>query len=447
MLIVTTIILSMIIVPLVNLSLIPNIILISLFLSFINFHIQFTNSSFIIIGVIIKSLNCSIVSLSLFISLLIILVTTKFKINEISPNNFIITVMTLLIIIIIFFFTSNLLILYVIFELSLIPTLILIIKWGNQPERLQSAIYFVIYTICASLPLLFIIIKIYNDLSHLSLYPNYPLPVISEEIGINIYYLVIILPFLVKLPTWGTHLWLPKAHVEAPIRGSIILAGILLKLGGYGLIIIISLLHKIGGDYITILLIRSNIWGAIAVRWICLRSTDIKKLIAYSSIIHINLLVAGVITKTIIGVTGRILIIIAHGIRSPGIFSLANVNYEKTLTRNILIHKNIASIQPNIILIWFILISANIAAPPSINLISEIIISIRVLKVSFILSIILLIITFLGGAYNLYLYSAQQGNNQIIVSPREKDMSINYLSLITQRIPCFILIIIIQIMV
>jgi len=182
----------------------------------------------------------------------------------------------------------------------------------------------------------------------------------------------------------------------------------------------------------------------VLIGFVCISSIDIKVLIAYSSVIHINLLVLGVIRQSIIGIIGAILIIISHGIRSPGIFTIANRNYEKTKSRNILLNKNIRITQPNIIIIWFLLISANIAAPPSLNLAREILISISVLKISFIFAIPLRLVTMLGGVYNLYIYSAQLGNNSNKIIPFTTDSSINYIIYISQALICYFVILLIN---
>lgn len=320
-----------------------------------------------------RNFSIAITLISIWITIITVLVRTKYRYINKNFNNFTYLLTSLLIITTIFFITDNLLIIYITFEASLIPTLILIIKWGYQPERLKSRFYFIIYTICARLPLLIIITKMNKTLFSIRIITNTPL-YLTQRISIQTLKIsALILAFLVKTPIWTVHLWLPKAHVEAPVRGSIILAGILLKLGGWGLIQITKIRFKIIRN-IKNLFYRINLWGTIIVGLICLRSVDLKILIAYSSVIHINIIILGIIRNSNLGVLGAIIIIIAHGIRSPGIFAIANVSYEITNTRNLIIQKGVIITQPKILFFWFLLAAANIAAPPSINLAREILI-------------------------------------------------------------------------
>lgn len=425
------------------LKLLPCFIAYILLISITNYNTEFTISSQPIIIIETNGFNCTIVTLTLFITYIIFLVRLRIKgPRSMRKNvwNFNYTTLILLYTVIVFFITDNIMLLYIIFELSLIPTLIIILKWGYQPERLQARFYFVIYTICASLPLLYVIVFNFNQILSLSITTTDFLPNISRSNYIST--ACFLLAFLVKLPIWGVHLWLPKAHVEAPVSGSIVLAGILLKLGGYGLIKMILLIPNIRIPTLN-MFISINLWGALIIRMVCLVNIDIKVIVAYSSIVHINLIVLGILRKNNVGIYGAIYIIIAHGISSPAMFSLVNINYMKTHTRNILIQKGIGTIQPQTNLAWFVLISVNMAVPPTLNLIREIIITTRILKISSIFIIPLCVITVLSGAYNLYIFSAQQGSAQHKTPSTEKSSSSEYLINTAQIIITIIIIIII----
>lgn len=310
----------------------------------------------------------------------------------------------LLLILILRFITINYFLFYLFFEIRLIPTFLLIIGWGYQPERINARIYILIYTMFASLPLIIILFYLYNltfTLNYLFLLNN----VIFEDFLINwIFYFIIIFAFIVKLPIFIFHVWLPKAHVEAPVAGSIILAGVILKLGGYGilrsLIIIINLSVKINIYFIVVRLL-----GIIYISLICFRQFDLKILVAYSSVVHIGIIILGIFSIIIWGFYGGLLIIIRHGLCSSGLFVLVNFLYDRSKRRIILLNKGIIYFFPVLILWWFFFCVYNIAAPPRLNLVRELIILINILNWSINLILILILGIYLRAIYRLYLFS------------------------------------------
>lgn len=387
---------------------------------------------------IIDQISSTLIILSLWITALIFLARYKiFHANNI-PKTFLVVCVLLLSTLVISFSSSSMVIFYIAFEASLIPTIILIMIWGYQPERLQARIYLIVYTITASLPLLIIILKIYNRCKHLNM-------TIPEQIRMTvrnrpILWLIIITAFIVKLPLFSVHLWLPKAHVEAPVAGSIILAAILLKLGGYGLARIIIIFGHINKLLINPI-ISIAIIGGVVTSIICLRQSDIKSIIAYSSVGHMGLIVAGILTNSKIGIVAGLSIIIAHGLRSSALFCIANINYGITLTRRIILTKGILTIMPMLSLWWFIFCCANMAAPPRINLIREIFLIIAIMRQSIYIIIPLRIIRFITVAYSLYLYSTTNHGPVINISAPMPQVRISDISLIILHlVPIVILI-------
>lgn len=283
------------------------------------------------------------------------------------------------------FFSLNILNFYIIFELVIIPIYLLILMYGVQPERLISALYILFYTIIGSLPFLISLIIINNT--------NY---IYAYLLDLN-FRGISIIAFLVKLPLYGLHLWLPKAHVEAPVNGSIILAGILLKLGGYGIIRVIPLISLFKG-----FLINIGIWGGVISSLICLREIDIKKIVAYSSVHHMGLILSSIILGSTWGYSGGIIIIISHGLCSSGLFCIVNILYERLHTRSLILIKGMATLSPIFILWWFLIIIGNIGGPPFIGFISEVNLLLGIF--SWWYNFILWILLFLSVAYSIHLF-------------------------------------------
>jgi NADH-ubiquinone oxidoreductase chain 4 len=256
---------------------------------------------------------------------------------------------------------------YVAFELSLIPIFLLIIGWGYQPERAPAAISLLLYTVFASTPLLVIVVwAIKAFITELG--GNWTQPFTSQTSLATMLSLAAVLGFLVKFPIFGAHIWLPKAHVEAPVSGSILLAAILLKLGGYGLILLSSMANlQTSSAVITPLALL----GGARVGVLTVRQTDIKTLVAYSSVAHMAFVIAALYTQTELGLKAAVAVIVAHAVASSGIFLTTFTLYRRTGSRNFLLSKSFLTFSPVLSLLVFVLARANIGAPPTINLFRE----------------------------------------------------------------------------
>nr|ARH53982.1 NADH dehydrogenase subunit 4 [Pantoxystus rubricollis] len=345
-------------------------------------------------------LSFMMIMLSFWICSLMILASESLYKSMFYWELFLVMVMLLLLSLYLTFSSMNMFIFYLFFEISLIPTLFLIIGWGVQPERLMAGIYLLFYTLLVSLPMLvslFYLNKIFNTMEFY----------FFGSINSLFLYYCINMMFFVKIPMFFIHLWLPKAHVEAPISGSMILAGVMLKLGGYGLLRTMKLFLAIGLEINFIIIIISLIGGMI-VSLMCVRQNDMKSLIAYSSVSHMGLCLAGILTMNLWGFWGALVMMLAHGLCSSGLFCLANLCYERSHSRSIYLNKGFMNIFPNLSLWWFLLCSSNMAAPPSMNLLGEILLINSLFLYSKYTMICLFFMVFYSAVYSLFLYSYTQ---------------------------------------
>ena len=351
-------------------------------------------------------ISISIILLSFYIIVLIML--SQFSSNFLKNLFFIFIMLNLSLV---FTFSTNRIILfYFFFEWSLIPIFFIILGWGYQLERIKSRFYLLLYTLFGSLPLLIFIIILINLNFSLSIIFIRNMVLLKRY---NLYLSIMLMSFLVKFPIFFFHQWLPKAHVEAPVGGSMILAGVLLKLGGYGLIRLILFIKN--EKFILLVIIFSLLGGSI-LRIVCLINRDIKVIIAYSSVVHIALIIVNTLSKNLWRILGAMVIMLAHGICSSGMFSCANIIYERSHSRRIMLNKAKLNLFPTVSLFWFILCIANFGGPFTLNLLGEILLIINLRTINFILLLMILLISFFSATYRIILYSnLQQGvNNNLI---------------------------------
>nr|YP_008080465.1 NADH dehydrogenase subunit 4 [Melanitis leda]AEH05134.1 NADH dehydrogenase subunit 4 [Melanitis leda] len=404
-------------------------------LMFMNFYVNnmnFCNLSYM--------MGCDMISyglilLSMWISFLMVMASESLLKSKFYVNFFLVNIIILMMLLYLTFSSLNLFMFYLFFEGSLIPTLMLIVGWGYQPERIQAGLYLLFYTLFASLPLLLGIFYIYSDMNCMMIYflkfYNY------EYIFL---YVSMILAFLVKMPMYFVHLWLPKAHVEAPISGSMILAAIMLKLGGYGLLRVMIVLQKIGMKMNFIWVVISLI-GGFYISLKCFCQIDMKSLIAYSSVCHMSIVIGGIMTMNYWGFIGSYLLMISHGLCSSGMFCLSNINYERMNSRSLFINKGMMNFMPSMSLWWFLLLSSNMAAPPSLNLMGEISLINSLIGWSWLTMIMLVMISFFSAGYSLYLFSyTQHGKYNMSVYSFYSGVSREYLMLMLHWLPLNVLV-------
>nr|YP_010429318.1 NADH dehydrogenase subunit 4 [Glossodoris acosti]USQ67497.1 NADH dehydrogenase subunit 4 [Glossodoris acosti] len=366
-----------------------------IFLSLFLMNQDFTSS---LDGFFMYSSTCNLL---IFLSILLCFLAMIGTPEEKSSYFYVLCLLFLCLALVLAFSSSNLMMFYVFFEISLVPTLVLIIGWGYQPERLQAGTYMMLYTVGASLPLLLLILWHCLKMCSMDMYILH----MNSPISGGLMGLVIYGAFLVKLPMYGVHLWLPKAHVEAPLAGSMILAGILLKLGGYG-IIQMNYCLNMGLDLFSFLIVVLSMWGGFLATLMCLRQMDVKSLVAYSSVGHMGIVSAGILLDSSWGMMSAMVTMMAHGFSSSAMFCLAYFSYKKSHTRNIPYMKGMLQAYPILSMFWFIFCCINMACPPTLNLMGEMIIIPVLWNASFSLALVMGLMIFFSASYNMYLYSS-----------------------------------------
>ncbi|MBV9859804.1 MAG: NADH-quinone oxidoreductase subunit M [Alphaproteobacteria bacterium] len=314
---------------------------------------------------------------------------------------------------------------YVFFEGVLIPMFLIIGVWGGQ-RRVYAAFKFFLYTLLGSVLMLLAIIAVYvqTGTTDITVALGHDFPA-----GLQRWlWLAFFASFAVKVPMWPVHTWLPDAHVEAPTAGSVILAGVLLKMGGYGFVRFSLPMFPLASAYFTPLIFTLSAIAVIYTSLVALVQTDMKKLIAYSSIAHMGFVTMGIFAVTNEAVAGAVVQMLSHGLVSAALFLCVGVVYDRLHTRDIARYGGLVERMPAYAFVFMAFTLASVGLPGTSGFVGEFLILVGTYRVSTLECFLAATALFLGAAYMLYLYrriifgtiTREDLRTMLDLSPREK---------------------------
>nr|YP_010580874.1 NADH dehydrogenase subunit 4 [Pyrops lathburii]UAT98612.1 NADH dehydrogenase subunit 4 [Pyrops lathburii]UZT27059.1 NADH dehydrogenase subunit 4 [Pyrops lathburii] len=377
--------------------------IVSLFFFFFVFFVFFNGFdyfSFVSYYFMLDSISFLFCCLSIWLFIIVFISSFMFYYLDSLSNFFIFCFHSLLLFLILDFIVVDFFYFYFFFECSLVPLILMIFGWGYQPERLGAGFFLIFYTLFGSLPFLLSIFFLNMSLG----YFNY---LFYDFISSNYLMFFILFSFLVKFPFFGFHIWLPSAHVEAPTFGSMILAGVMLKLGGYGFIRCSFYIYYFLFNY-SYFFVSVCLFGCLYISLICMIQSDLSILVAYSSVCHMSLVICGLFSLTSLGLVGSLSFMIAHGFVSSGLFFLIGMVYDRLGSRSFFIVKGLLNYLPSLSMFWFFFCVMNMSCPPSLNLFSEICLVISVLSWSFSTFFFFSFILFFSACYSIMIFSLTQ---------------------------------------
>ena len=335
------------------------------------------------------------------------------------------------------FSVLDLLLFYIAFEAILIPMYLIIGVWGSRERKIRAVYLFFFYTLLGSLCLLIGLLYIYSVVGTLNFeYLTHFKFSFNEQYWL---WLAFFLSFSSKIPMFPFHVWLPEAHVEAPTVGSVLLAGILLKLGVYGFLRFSLTLFPEASLFFSPLVYLLSILGVIYASLTAIRQTDLKRIIAYSSVAHMNLVTLGLFSFNVLGIEGCILQSISHGFVSGAMFLLVGILYDRYHSRLLYYYSGLVHMMPIYSALLLIFTMANIALPGTSSFVGEFLLLCGIYKVSTLSCFFATLGVILCGAYSLWLYNRITfGNLKVSNTLIFKDVSFREFSIL---LPLLILVI------
>ena len=336
------------------------------------------------------------------------------------------------------FISMDLILFYLFFEGGLIPMFLIIGIWGGE-RRIYSTFKFFLYTLAGSVFMLLAVIFMYWEVGTSSI-PILLQHEFSYDVQI-ILWLAFFASFVVKIPMWPFHTWLPDAHVEAPTAGSVILAGVLLKLAGYGFIRFSITMFPDASHYFAPMIYVLSIIAIIFTSLIALVQEDMKKLIAYSSVAHMGFVTLGIFTFTIQGIEGAIIQMISHGIVSAALFLCVGVVYDRIHTREIERYGGLVNRMPLYSFSFMIFILASLGLPGTSGFVGEFLVLLSIFSVNTYFAVFATTGVVLAATYSLWLY------RKIIFGQLIKDDLKDILDLSSREIIIFVPLILLTILI
>ena len=297
----------------------------------------------------------------------------------------------------------DLLLFYIFFESVLIPMYLIVGVWGSRERKIRAAYFFFLYTLLGSVLMLLSILYIYYQIGT----TNYEvlLTFIFSKTEQKFLWLSFFGSFATKVPMVPVHLWLPEAHVEAPTAGSVILAGVLLKLGTYGFIRFSFPLFPEASFYFTPIVYLFAIVGIVYTSFTAIRQTDFKRIIAYTSVAHMNLVMVGLFSFNTIGLEGAILQSLSHGFVASALFLIIGVVYERHHTRMVKYYGGLVHTMPLYTLVFLFFTMSNIGLPGTGSFVGEFLILAGSFKTNSTATFISATSMIIGGCYSLWLFN------------------------------------------